>query len=246
MYYLECPCGTRPSVRLSQAGTTIQCPQCGAALSVPSSSDLRRLAGDQHPYLDALQRIAKALQQGAPPFHGICQQCGNRAASVQVPVTFQFLVKREVSDHEGLGPGFSPIKGPSLDLVVGAAREYWQTSRFPLLFCEICHREFRRGWNRATLLHAAKGGVALMFLVPLILFLMLFGLLIPFISIPAMILVIVMAFRYYMRKKAHPFLLGTLERLPLVCEAIAVEDEYRIQAGSPARFVPVAKWDGAH
>jgi hypothetical protein len=71
-------------------------------------------------------------------------------------------------------------------------------------------------------------------LIPLLLFLLVFAFVMPFISVPAIVLVIVMAIRYRTRKKVNPFLLALLKRLPLVSDAISAEDEYRIQVGSAA------------
>jgi uncharacterized C2H2 Zn-finger protein len=232
MYHAKCACGYQSPVRLAQAGETIRCPRCGASLLIPNSSELRRTAGDAAPYDDVFQKIARALDEGLFPFDGTCQQCAHCQATIQVPVAFRFLVRRDVSEHEGIQPSLG-ASGPGFDLVVGASTESWQMIRFPLLFCPSCYQQFRRDWTRATIRHWATSHIPTLFFAPLILILLVLAFFMPLISIPAVILIIIMAMRHRRRKRVHPFLLAKLQQLPLIAEAIEHQDEYQIRTGAP-------------
>jgi len=231
MYHFYCECGKRVSVNLSQAGMEISCPQCHAMLNVPRSSDLKRLAGDDDPHLDAPQKIAKALKNHDTPFDGVCHQCHDRPACIELPVKFDFLIKRDLAHDGGVRVGVTGV-----NLEVGAGKETWRHARFPLLFCEQCHADFKRRWTRSAIATFAQRALEFAIVAPIVLFLLAIVVIMPVLGVPGLIVVIVMALRFRMRKRVAPFLLAILQTMPLVSDLISAEDEYRVRVGAPRPY----------
>lgn len=72
-YFVDCPCGRRIDVVASQAGSSIAC-SCGAGLDVPTLTQLKRSAGEDH--LSALDRIEQMLREGQLPPSDLCAYSG--------------------------------------------------------------------------------------------------------------------------------------------------------------------------
>jgi hypothetical protein len=235
MYHFGCDCGEQINVRLSQAGTPIRCPGCGVTSTVPRVSDLKRESGDATPYFSDIDRLAQALLDRSRPFDGHCQQCMTRAASVHRPVTFEFLVKREVSDDEGIRPTLTPF-GPGLALVVGASREHWKMIQFPLLFCEECHTEFTARYGRSSRARFTKGLALALLLGPILIGVLIFAAIVPCITVPAAVLLMAIMVRHQTRKRADPFVFETLRKIPLIGAVVSAEGECQIQIGDPQPY----------
>lgn len=225
-YYVECQCGEELKVRPGQAGSRLACPACKHELLVPSVSQLKRGAGDDRPYLDAIQRMSKALAERSEPFTGECPFCNGKPAQVSRMVTYQRLTERWVSDREGL-----QLTGLGMAMVVGEAREQWKVLHFPLMFCDDCHSRFVEDWRSSTLKQAGKVLASMLIYVPVVLFAMALAIFLPILSVALVILVVGMIVRYRTRKKVDPFIRATFSRLPIVKEVLTGQDEYRIEVG---------------
>lgn len=53
--YVDCQCGNQLRVELFHAGTDKTCPSCRATVKIPSSDELKELAGDKYPYLRPIE-----------------------------------------------------------------------------------------------------------------------------------------------------------------------------------------------
>jgi hypothetical protein len=144
-YRVDCTCGAQLPVQLYEAGTRKQCPSCAAIISVPSTTKLKELSGDEYPFLSAIEKVRLTSETGAPPFNGVCHCCGKQAA-FSTPCTLNVMVERHINDDGGIRP---TITG-GVKLVAAASEESWRASTFPLLLCSSCQQRFRsdRFWIR--------------------------------------------------------------------------------------------------
>ncbi|MBL8819301.1 MAG: hypothetical protein JNL58_24935 [Planctomyces sp.] len=137
-YFIACQCGWTLSVQLFEAGTTKACPKCASAVRIPSSIKLQQAAGDCSPYLSAVDKLRQAAKLNSAPFNGTCHACNRSTAVVAYPITLQIMEERQISNDEVIRP--SVLGGAKL--VVPAAEERWSGTKFPLMLCEICDRQF--------------------------------------------------------------------------------------------------------
>ena len=210
----------------------VSCRACGRRLTVPRISELKRQSGDATPHFNNLQKLAQARHDRTHPFDGTCQKCRKRQAAMERWVTFDFLVKRDVSTYEGIQPSIGP-SGPGLSLAVGGSKERWKRVQIPLLFCEECEIEFDTKWTRSSISSTVRSVVAFMVLTPIIVAGLIFAAIAPCITVPAAILIMMMTMRQMNRQKVNPYVFDTLRKIHLVGVVVSAEDEYEINVADP-------------
>ncbi|QDT63243.1 hypothetical protein [Calycomorphotria hydatis] len=227
-YYVDCECSSYVTVELFQAGTSVECEDCGREVKIPSSVKLKEMAGDKYPNASPLERAEIAIENGERPFDGQCQRCRKVAAEVVQPANFRFLQERYF-DHDG-GVDMS-YKGP-VSLVAGApTEEHWKTLAIPLMFCKQCYDDFtldRTSSARAsaptTLLHLVGWAALLLLMICLCIFL-------PFVGIPVAFFLFARLVQWKTRKKGDPVLLNFVKKLRWVGAVVSREDEYTLTLG---------------
>lgn len=233
-YFVECDCGKAIRVELFEAGAEKACPTCNATVAVPASSRLKELSGDRYPMLRPLEKIERTAQLHEPPFDGHCHHCGGTDAAHQIPVTFNILVERYVSDDGGVRPTMTG----GVKLVVGEAEEVRQTLTFPLLLCEQCHVQFQSSRSTARL----KNGVKLLAVLGLLAAFLYFAwhnaeVIAAVSGLSFLVLVIALAARYRDSRKIDPFVQRWIGDIRWVPEAIESEDEFSVEIGRAQAYV---------
>jgi hypothetical protein len=137
---------------LFDAGIDKTCPACQTTVRVPNTVVLKQSSGDKYPYLRPIDKLRQALAAGEPPFAGDCHVCVREVAIHQIPVHFDALVERVVSDDEGVQ--LSALHG--IKLVVGESQCHWETMDFPFLLCAKCENDFRASQSQVRSRKAMK------------------------------------------------------------------------------------------
>lgn len=142
MPILRCACGTDIPVEFWHAGVDKSCPRCSAIVSVPSLDVLKRLSGDRHPGLSDWQKLLYTVEHREEPFHGMCHECQNAPATVEVPIELSIMDERVVGDE-------SPVMLTPFGIRLQApeSTERWKLATFPLLFCDRCFEQFRSSFG---------------------------------------------------------------------------------------------------
>lgn len=231
-YHVDCECGAKLPVQIFEAGTRKQCSSCAAVVAIPSSDRLKELAGDAYPYLSAIAKVRLTAESGAPPFHGVCHCCGQRAA-FSTPISLDVMVERHVDDDGGIRP---TITG-GVKLVVSDSEEIWQTTTFPLLLCNSCQQRFQADRFRFRM---RSRGKLLMLIGLLILFL--YGayhhleLVAAFSMLFWVVGVLAWAARFRNTKNIDSNLAKWLSGIRWVSEAIECEDEFALAVGAACPY----------
>lgn len=228
-YYVDCECSKLICVELFQAGTDVTCPKCGDSVAVPSSSKLKEMSGDKHPFASPLERAAIALKNGEVPFTGQCQRCDLKPAEFQQVIDFTFLKKRFLNHDGGV-----EITGRGIGLVAGASTEEdWGQFSFPLLFCKPCLHEFRDESRQGALQFIASRVAAFVGMALLFAILVLLCLALPFVGVSLAVFLFWRLWEWKSRKRAHQPTLSLISELEWIGDAIRGEDEYVLNARPP-------------
>ena len=127
----------------------------------------------------------------------------------------------------GIRPTLTGIR-----LDAGIAEEQWQVTKFPLLFCDPCHRRFERARRRA---HRGKlfKSVFLFALLGAFLALVFFDMAI--VAALSGVISLIGACAWFARlhdtKQGDRFVMPWLQNIRWAPEAIAAEEEYTLSAG---------------
>ena len=160
-YAIDCPCGSSIEVQLFEAGTTRSCPLCRESVLVPSINELKQSRGDKYPMLSPLQKIEKCLAERESPFDGRCQACRNTDANWEIPLNFEYLVEREIlGDDGGFGVGLGGLRPK-----VAKSIEHTQSTKFPLLLCDNCNKQFQKSRSSFTSKQLATNFLGIILLV---------------------------------------------------------------------------------
>ena len=229
-YFGTCECGQRVRVELFDAGTRKVCPSCRASVPVPNSAKLLESSGDPYPFLRPIEKVCRTLENGAPPFDGVCHSCSECRADWSVPITFDALVERHMADDGGIRPTLTG----GIRLVAGAADEHWQRTTFPLLLCSRCYEDYRRSRLWAEAKNAARlTGLAALLGVFLYFAVYNMELVAALAGVFWLIGAFAWATRFRRNKKIPAYLKPWLDGIRWVPDAIAAEDEFRLSADRP-------------
>ncbi|MDB5384580.1 MAG: hypothetical protein JWM11_226 [Planctomycetaceae bacterium] len=237
-YLITCGCGAKTEVQLFDAGTKKVCASCRSSLNVPSSIKLKELSGDKHPLLSPLEKIQRALNDHETPFDGLCHACRCVKADYLIPITFDVMLERHVSDDGGIRP---TLHG-GVKLVAGAADELWQGTTFPLQLCSKCHVNFQAARSSSRVLAGVK---SLMFSLIFVAFLYLAVRNLEFIAVFAKFIWLIGAIAWALsfrlkKRKFERYSLPWIRRIRWVPEALDGEDEYRLTVGNSQSIARVA------
>jgi hypothetical protein len=125
---IVCECGSRIGVALIEAGRLKKCPSCDRSVRVPSLLALKKLQGDDHPLLNAWEKLKRAIQCNEAPFDGVCQRCSQAPEEVRTEVELSVLLERALSPDQGVLPG------PGVVVITADQGEsVWNTVHVPVL-----------------------------------------------------------------------------------------------------------------
>lgn len=83
-YTVTCSCGSVLLVAATQAGSTLECSNCGQSVKVPRLSALRVAAGESAIPLNAAERVNQAVTAGKLPSNLLCPVTGGKADAIAV------------------------------------------------------------------------------------------------------------------------------------------------------------------
>jgi hypothetical protein len=73
-YAVACPCGNQIEVRVSQAGSQVQC-ACGQIVDIPALSQLRHVAGQSKYEVHIVDKVRQMVSDARLPNAQTCIQC---------------------------------------------------------------------------------------------------------------------------------------------------------------------------